>query len=506
MRLHHAVRYGRLGYNRLVKTWVWLALAAPAAAAVITGTVSEFRSGRVLARSRVTIESAPGSGSDVNRSAFADAAGAFQFANLPAGAYLLRAERRGFATARFGESAAAKSGTPVVVTADGGFTADIRMRKLGVITGEVQDENRVGLAEFEVGVYRAGSPPRFVASTYTDDRGVFRVSNLEPGTYYVRSEARELEGQQGLLPTYLGQALRASEARTVAVALDDEAAGLRIEPIPGRLSALGGTLSGPVPATVSLQTDAGLRTAQVAPGGSFRFPQLVPGTYDLMAQSTDAERAYSAYLRVEMSSGDRMVNVQLVPSPVVRLRCESRGGRDIESVSTFVRRREPLDDQLRRLSCGASLTLSPGRWEIGTMTPPSLYVASYGNARSGENSYEFSLGPGEERELTLALRSTPGAVSGKVLADGGGPAAGVPVCLYPLDAELRSRLGGIVRTRTTDSGDFRFGGLAPGRYELLSSFSLEEAHPMTWPVGQGKILSLEEGADVSVTVPLKDLP
>jgi hypothetical protein len=485
-----------------------MALAAvPAAAAIIGGTVSEFRSARVLARARVTVESAAGSSSNVTKSAFADASGQFRFEDLPAGSYYLHAERRGFAAARFGQKPSSKLGTPIVLPADGQFMADLRLKKLGVITGEVQDENRVGLAEFEVSAYRVGLRPRFVASAKTDDRGVFRISGLEPGTYYIRSEARELEDQQGLLATYFGQVLRAAESKTVMVALDDENAGVRIEPIPGRLSSLGGTLDGPMAADVILQTDAGLRTARVGPGGSFLFPELAPGGYELMAQSIDPGHTLSAYLRVELGRGRQQVNLQLAASPTVRLRCELRGGgNQARGVSVFLRRREPLEENSRRLSCGETALLGPGRWEIAALTPPALYVAAYGNARSGENAYEFSLFPAEEREVAVVLRARPATLSGRVRVEQDQPAAGVPVFLYPLDAELRGRVGGVRTARANEAGEFQFAGLAPGRYELLSSFALEQTRDMAWPTGQGKTVLLEEGGEASVTIRLTDLP
>ena len=468
--------------------------------------MSEFRSGRPLARTRVTVESAAGSNPQVSRSTFAGSGGQFLFPDLPAGTYLLRAERRGFAVAYYGEKPAARMGNPIALEAATSFTADIRMRKLGVITGEVQDENRVGLAGFEVAAYRVGPPARFAASAYTDDRGVFRISGLEAGAYYIRSEARELDDEQGLLATYYGQALRTAVAKLVNVALDEEAAGIRIEPIPGRLSTLSGTLVGPLAADVTLLADAGPRTARVAPGGAFEFRQLAPGSYDLMAQSIDPAHAFSAFLRVELASERREVSLQLAPSPAVRLACQTRGSQLPAGVSAFLRRREPPEDNSRRLLCGETTTLSPGRWEVAASTPPSLYVSAYGNARSGENAYEFSLSASQELEITVVLSPNPAAISGWVYAGPEQPASGAPVFVYPLDPELHSRTGGIRHTRTNEAGQFHFAGLPPGRYELLSSFALEDRDQQPWPAGQGTILDVEEGAKVTVDLRLKDLP
>ena len=66
-------------------------------------------------------------------------------------------------------------------------------------------------------------------------------------------------------------------------------------------------------------------------------------------------------------------------------------------------------------------------------------------------------------------------LSGRVLS-GGDPVAGAPVFLFPATPEVRRRVNGIKSTYTDPQGRYRFEGLAPGSYLVLSSFDLDEVN------------------------------
>ena len=61
------------------------------------------------------------------------------------------------------------------------------MLRFGGITGTVRDENEVGIADQDVAAYTNTEPPYVVSRATTDDRGVFRISGLYPGSYLVRT-------------------------------------------------------------------------------------------------------------------------------------------------------------------------------------------------------------------------------------------------------------------------------------------------------------------------------
>jgi hypothetical protein len=339
--------------------WITLAaVAVPAAAAIIGGTVSEHRSGQVRARARVAVESASGSASGVAQPVFADSTGQFRFTDLPAGAYLLRAEFRGFAAARFGGRPSTHFGTPIVLDAGGSFAAGLRLKKLGVVTGEVRDDNRVGLAPFEAGAYRAGSPPRFAASNHTGDRGctASRDWNPEPLSVARRAHSRT---SKGFWPP--------TSAR----------------------------FRGPRNPNPSLP----------------RWTRKPPASTSNPSRGVCARRAAPFcsrnWPRAAMIRG-RNRSIRSTRFPLFSTWNWDAAGR--YSCPGAIRR----EDSSRRLLRGEGATLSPGRGEIAASTPPALYVASHGNARSGENGYEFSLHPAEEPELSVVLRPQPATLADRV--------------------------------------------------------------------------------------------
>src|SRR5205807_4956431 len=79
-----------------------LLTALPLRCAILRGYAVEHATGKALARTRVAIEPLPGT-SGATLSVFTNSYGIFEFLNLPAGAYLVNASRRGFAPIHYGQ-------------------------------------------------------------------------------------------------------------------------------------------------------------------------------------------------------------------------------------------------------------------------------------------------------------------------------------------------------------------------------------------------------------------
>jgi hypothetical protein len=79
--------------------------------------------------------------------------------------------------------------------------------------------------------------------------------------------------------------------------------------------------------------------------------------------------------------------------------------------------------------------------------------------------------------------------------------AGVPVYLEPYDAEGRRRVGELRMVRTDVQGQFRFTGLAPGGYRMLSSFEFQMPDASTMDAAGALVIQVEEGADLSQDLP-----
>ena len=110
-----------------------------------------------------------------------DLYGGFVFEDLPAGAFLVSAARKGFASVQYGQKQWKSAGLPVILEANQRMQLEIRLPRLGAIAGRVVDENDVGMPDHDVVVYRVAKPPLLVARATTDDRGIYRIGSLEPG-------------------------------------------------------------------------------------------------------------------------------------------------------------------------------------------------------------------------------------------------------------------------------------------------------------------------------------
>ena len=113
--------------------------------------------------------------------------GMFEFLDLPAGAYLITAARRGFMPAQYGQKNWRAAGQPVVLDKDQSTFLSIRLPRFSSISGVIVDENDVGLPEHEVVAMSNTRPPRMMAKAQADDRGMYRISGLDPGSYLVRT-------------------------------------------------------------------------------------------------------------------------------------------------------------------------------------------------------------------------------------------------------------------------------------------------------------------------------
>ena len=202
-------------------------------AGVIQGEILEQASGRPLARTIVRLEPVPGQGTVRPLQIRANGTGHFVFPAVPNGLYLLKVQREGFSPAAYGQRRSTGQGTPIQVTPDSDLFAEFRMRRMGAISGRVLDENGVGLPGVTVLAYRARLPLRSVASGKSDDRGVYRIAGLDPGKYWIRNAAAQLDDGSGILPTFGPLSRETRDARIQVVNLDEEAQDANVQPEPG---------------------------------------------------------------------------------------------------------------------------------------------------------------------------------------------------------------------------------------------------------------------------------
>ena len=478
--------------------WIALAcLALAARAAVIDGVVVESQSGKPLIRARVSLLALSGQAGAARGPYFTDSAGRFSIP-LGSGAFLLTAEKRGYAMAAYGQKRWNTPGTPVVLDRDSHFTVEMRLNRLGAASGKVVDDGGFGLEDVTVFAYRDGKPLRLAGQGLTDDRGIFRVAGLQPGRYRFRTGPKQLEDGTGLLPTFAGDTTSADASLLVDVSLDSEADQVNIRPIPGKLLRLSGRVAFPGVSSVFLYSELARRVAAVDQSGRFSFDQLVPGSLELMAEPVPGT-GQVGYARLYLSADLDGVTLEAAPSPTVHMSCEGAGR---ETVLTIRRTAPPEDSQTQQLRCGGGSPLSVGTWEISIATSAKSFVSQVLVASRPAESDEVAVVPGQNVEVGVVVSSLVASLKGKVAGAGGQPAPGDIVMLRAADAAVDRRLYGKRTARTDQNGEYATEGLPPGRYQVAASFDVQTAADVDWSNPSLATVTLEENQTATLNLAL----
>src|SRR5262245_27065664 len=211
-------------------------------AAVIRGAVIEHVTGKPLARVMVTVVPIAGTlGTTVSRRT--DRLGGFEFHSLAGGAYLVTIARPGFAALEYGQKEWNSAGYPIFLEEATATFLQMRLRRLGAVSGTVFDEEDIGLPDHEVAVYRDARPPEFLGRVKTDDRGVYRMGGLMPGSYLVRTVGKHYD-EGDYLPTFHRESPEIADAQSVDVVLDEQVNNVNLRPRAGKLVTIEGTIVG----------------------------------------------------------------------------------------------------------------------------------------------------------------------------------------------------------------------------------------------------------------------
>jgi len=227
--------------------------------------------------------------------------GKFIFESLPAGTYLLLAQKDGFAR---------NTTPPAPLTLSSGQELKdliVKLTPMGVITGHVTDQDGDPVTSSQVRVLRftyTGGHKQLskVGGGITDDQGNFRVFNLAPGLYYVNVIPRttvvalgtEPVGQESYVTTYYSNSVNPSGATALNLSAGGELRGIDIRVRKGRVYSIRGKTAdianGGVAVTarvgLSSKEDSTINGSQPArpADGTFEFRNLIPGTYVLQVR------------------------------------------------------------------------------------------------------------------------------------------------------------------------------------------------------------------------------
>jgi hypothetical protein len=251
-----------------------------------------------------------------------DAAGRYELKALPAGRYMVSAQKPAYVTAMYGQATPMDPGIPLDV-ADGQIIerVDIAIARGGVITGRVTDEFGEPAAEVQVGVMRIQivNGERRTMSTntrMTNDAGEFRIFGIAPGQHYLAATYRnygmsDVPNQPAYAPMYFPGTGRADDAQRLTIAPGTILNGLNLTLTPTRAMRVSGVAfdssgrrmtSGSVTLVHFESAPGGSPSGSIGPDGTFSIANVPPGDYVLRATQTFGAAAEAALLPITVDN------------------------------------------------------------------------------------------------------------------------------------------------------------------------------------------------------------
>jgi protocatechuate 3,4-dioxygenase beta subunit len=454
----------------------------------VEGVVTNSVSGAPIKKAVVTLRSLP---SNSGYQALSDPAGRFRFDNVTPGDYGLWAGAQGYVR----NSGRLFAPSQAVSVAEEKTIKDfaIRLEPLGTMSGRVLDENGdpvPGAAAdgLQYTYSREGAQLVHRAKSTTNDRGEYRLFDLEPGRWYLRvtknmvqpnakGRVHSVLAETNFLVTFYPGAVREAEAGSIEVAAGAELSQIdirlrktRVYHVRGKVFGAGGQAA--AKARVEIE---GVGYAETRPDGTFDVLGIPPGAYRVGGEMRGDHLLVSAMQQVTIE--DRDVNgvvLRLEPAATVRGTAQVEGDptRTLVPADVIL---EPLEGMPER---APGQIQSDGTFSIPNVTPRTyrvmmdhrpagLYLKSMrlgDQDVSAEGRIDVTPGGGV---LTLVFGNDPGTVDGTVQSAGPGPAP-VIVTLAP-DGRLAGRYD-LVQTVDTyePSGRFRLENVAPGDYKVLA--------------------------------------
>lgn len=530
----------------------------PTGTARLSGRVISAETGKPLRRAVVRVMAQE---LRLPRSVSTEPDGTWEMKELPAGKYMISAQKGGYVPVSFGQRRPFEQGKPVEL-ADGQVVEklEIAMPKGSVVSGRIVDEFGEPVSGAQVTAMRQ----RFVSGQRrlfpiieqggrdtTDDLGQYRLHGLSPGNYYISAAVTGLPtvdvsaDKTGYAGTYYPGTPVVSEAQRLTVPVGQEMNDINFPLVPTRVAKISGTAMDsqgkPIANGAVMLTTAGgaigasgtplVGMTMTRPDGSFTLSNVPPGEYRVeMMTAADlqgiAQRMNTNMAMSESASTSVTVTGQDVTLNLVSVRTSMATGRLVfdgpppadataaAAVTVFALPEAPTSLPMG----GWSMVKTDWTFELKGLTGKRLFRV---NAPSGwslkavklndadvtDTAVEFR--PGEDLEgVEVHLTSRGAALSGGVQDARGKPAADYVVVLFSSDERKWGYQTRFVRSARPDqSGSFTFKGVPPDDYFVVALDYLEpgeEADPellARWR-GSAQAVSIAEGAAKAVNLKL----
>jgi len=461
-----------------------------------------------------------------------DANGAFAFKDLLPGRYTIRAERDGY----FGKASGGSrppSETLTVNVAGKQTEVSLTMVPGGIIAGRVFDAtglvSNVNVQAFTIGYTNGFAVMQSASAKPTDDRGEYRLFWLPPGDYVIgvtprAAPAGVTSSDPQNVKTFFPGVTGVADATPVTIRGGENLTGTDLTLRTSRAFRISGQISDLIPPAantagpqvnsatlmlvyrdVNLPDDTAARTIGNVPllpsVGTFDFPNIPPGSYDLFARVNDSTVQNGALgqnlawgrvpldvrnddvrdLSIPISSNVALRgtvtpsnNSKLPPGVRVALIPEG-GGAKIPVYQIIAARGAAVEMNGANGASGSfSMPSVPqGHFRLGLVggLPPDFYVADV--RQDGVSVFDsgFDVTNKTPNPIQVVLSSGAGSVSGIVQTEGQTtprkPVAGAIVALVP-DGDRRENRALYLSATSDASGKFTIHGVAPGDYKLFA--------------------------------------
>jgi protocatechuate 3,4-dioxygenase beta subunit len=286
-------------------------LAETPAKGTISGRVLTA-SGEPIRRATVVIEEvkyADGASETVADATTGDN-GEFSFSNLAPARYRRQAERSGYVAGRFPQAKA------LVRLTSGDVIDDITLRLVAVcvVSGDVLDGNGDPLAKAVIRLlqyryYPGGRRLTVAREVISDERGQYRIGDLNPGRYYVVASYHSRISDVVCPSVYYPEVASFDDALPIRLSPSDEAP-IRFVLLPGKPVHVRGSVAGRGTGTVRvfLIPRGGVPYAQLlavdTSDGWFQFQGVLPGDYTVLATSQSTDEMLEGRSRITVRDHD----------------------------------------------------------------------------------------------------------------------------------------------------------------------------------------------------------
>ena len=488
-----------------------VAWAQPRGSGAISGTVVQKSTGEAVRKAIVSLtwDGKPRSWATV----MTGASGRFTFDSLPAGKYELRAWRNGMGGAVYGGEGFTQPGQ-FISLADGETRSGLELRIIqpSSISGTVVDMDGDPIAGAEVNLFKEGYP-RGVRQLVqrngarTNDRGEYRVTNIEPGRYYIAAG----QGNQPMFMHITPDSPREVFLRQFYGGTTDWKRAIRLTVPPGELvrgvdfrlgvaravrirGRVTGIPDAPSPANnppqhvqVTLVTtgEGGQVRGTMSAGASppdyrFEIPDVVPGHYRLTANILAGNKNYWASQSLDAGEDTGEVTLALAPGTDLKgqVRVEGEGAEEFKKFQVTLIRdlRGASGDISTQTGPDGRFTLEqvpPGIWDIGVAPiPRGGYLKSMRLGKQDVLTEEMEIGPATDAALNIVLSTRGGKVEGEIDSQAAAQVR-TAILLAPI-GRYRAVMSFYAVTVTDEDGKFEFSGITPGQYKI---FACEQIAP-----------------------------